>query len=527
MLIPTILLALTVLSPDTAHGGAVIDMSAANVPVLLGPTENAQFGHSLAIGDVDGDGDNEMVVGAPGDSGPMGIPNVGAVYVIESIVLETAERPAVADMVASLVLAGPWRNGRFGSSLCLCDLDGDGAEDLIVGAPSSGDEEALESGALAVYLGREGAMLAPEPDIIIRGDWSGGRFGSTLAGADLDNDGRVELLVGAPRAGEEGGRGPGIVYAFSGSDLVPGEFSAAEVAAATIRGERPGDSLGGLAVGDLNGDGSSELVLSSARADGDGAELIDAGTVYVIDAADVLERRDVSLSNETSLAVFEGNATRGYFGGSLSVGDIDDDGRADLLVSAYASGRRWEKVEASGEAFIAFGLDVPGGDVADRGTDAGPTAPQGAESGGSLSGPGGEPPIGGALSFVSRRRWDVYGLPVLLADLNGDRSDEVIVAAQFADGPERERQACGEVYIYWGSLKSVMSAKAGKPDLADVTLVGPHENGMFGGSLAVRNIIAGHLPDLVVGEPDYPGEGSGTLPGRGAVSVVPDSLFLR
>jgi hypothetical protein len=131
--------------------------------------------------------------------------------------------------------------------------------------------------------------------------------------------------------------------------------------------------------------------------------------------------------------------------------------------------------------------------------------------------------------FTGGSRSDLFGLPVLLADLNGDGADDIVAAAQYADGPGNDRNACGEVYAYWGSLRSVMLAKAGSTDLADITIAGASPEDAIGGSLLVLRSVEGGSPSLIIGAPSASGvsELGEELRRSGKLILVPGDLLSR
>ncbi len=196
----------------------------------------------------------------------------------------------------------------------------------------------------------------------------------------------------------------------------------------------------------------------------------------------------------------------------MSVGDIDFDGIDDVLVAAYASKAHRKKLEATGEVFVLFGNRAGESDEL-----------EGAAAWASTLDDPGVP------RFHGRSRSDLFGLPVLLADLNGDGSVDIIAASQYADGPDDKRNACGEVYVYWGSVRSVIAAKAGSTELADVTVVGESPEDSIGGSLLVVEISEGEPPALLIGAPNAPGaaEDGAPIQRRGKLILLPGESLLR
>ena len=239
-----------------------------------------------AAGDVDGDGAGDVIAGAPG---------ADRAYVYSG-----------RDGRLLLTLAPDTTPERFGQAAAgIGDQNGDGRPDLMVGAPGGG---VAGSGAGRAYLfsGADGARLAT-----LEGEKAGDAFGSIVAGA---RDGRATpVLVGAPGAGPSG---RGRVYTYG-----PGGRTLAFV----IDADSTGAALGGMftsLVGDVNGDRVLDVYASDFSNSARGPS---TGRVYVYSGKD--GRR---------LYTFTGEGPGDGFGiGSADVGDVNRDGFADLLVGAW------------------------------------------------------------------------------------------------------------------------------------------------------------------------------------------------
>ncbi|MFZ5476182.1 MAG: integrin alpha [Myxococcota bacterium] len=142
-------------------------------------------------GDLDGDGLDDVAIAAPGVSD-----GAGVVYVVAATNALPSE---LAD--APLRVSGP-AGGELGSALLGAgDVDGDGDDDLLVGAPRYSGALSLEGAVFVVGGGTTGAVLADDLPKIT-GDLALAFAGTSLAAADLDGDGAGDLAVGVPNASE-------------------------------------------------------------------------------------------------------------------------------------------------------------------------------------------------------------------------------------------------------------------------------------------------------------------------------------
>ena len=217
------------------------------------------FYQSIELGDVTGDGVDELVFGDWGSS---------RVFVYEggsrSTSLDSGDRLALIDTDYSgescgyTVLAG-------------VDTDGDGVGDVVAGAPALNGE----TGRVVGVHGPIGRTTYAEEDLdfTIDGTATGGWFGVGLAaGGDLDDDGEPALVVGAPQADDGARTSAGAVYLFDG--LRSGAHDADD-ASITLTGTKGSQLLGyGVVTADVDGDGAVDLAFSGDRTDDDLVEAV-------------------------------------------------------------------------------------------------------------------------------------------------------------------------------------------------------------------------------------------------------------
>ncbi len=310
---------------------------------LVGEARDDNFGQAVALGDLDGDGHAELLVGAwqADNTGS----NAGAVYVYDGVAGQL-----FSDM-PSQILTGVVGGDRYGLSLAVCDLDGDSWNDVIVGAADSEDRDRTprlsNQGSIFIHANVEGRILT-SPTQTIHGEvfLADGtrtahnelRFGTWLASGDFDgdmlcdvavyavrpdativDDGAVSIHRGrAPTAGTRGGLEPEpMLY----------------VAAPGMDGARSSRLGRSLAMGDLDGDGRDELAIGqplfdsvnamAAAQDQTGAVRVLRGRAAGMGTT-VLRPEDAELTITSDAA----NLQIGY---SVAIGDATGDGTADLV----------------------------------------------------------------------------------------------------------------------------------------------------------------------------------------------------
>ena len=237
---------------------------------LEGATSGDRAGASVAVvGDTDGDGLDDLLVGVPGHGGHG--PGTGAAYLFRAPLAGTA-RVDLADVS----MMGEAEGDAAGSVVAAAgDTDADGYADLLVGAPTS-DKTTADGGAAFLVLGpvSASAMELTDADAIFSGDIAGILVGSALAGGDVDSDGYDDVLVGAPGAdfaASDNGVGYLVLGPFAGSLCTCGSDAKLYGAGDDYRA---GSSV--ALPGDVDGDGFGDL-LRGAPGGGAGAAYLVLG----------------------------------------------------------------------------------------------------------------------------------------------------------------------------------------------------------------------------------------------------------
>lgn len=221
----------------------------------------SRFGASIAVlEDVDGDGQGELLVGAPDCGAGCG---AGSVFLISD--------PVQSTVAGALQWVGSTLAGTGTSVASLGDLNGDGVTDFGIGSPGQ-FAGASSSGRADVYYGPLAGDVAPSPDLALATEEADDRVGHVIAsGGDDDGDGFGSVVVSAPGALD----GRGKLFTLR----APLRDAFLQVADGRVEGDKAGDGLAdAVDVGDLDADGLSDLIVGVRSADAGGS---DAGAVYV------------------------------------------------------------------------------------------------------------------------------------------------------------------------------------------------------------------------------------------------------
>jgi hypothetical protein len=422
--------------------------------VATGTQATARFGSSAAAGDVNGDGFADLVAGAPYYTN--GESEEGAVYVYYGSAAGLSSTPVVVESGQA--------GARMGWSVGAADVNGDGFDDVVAGAPYYTNGES-EEGAVHVYYG-SAAGLSSTPAVVVESNQAAAHFGYSVGSAgDVNGDGSDDVVIGAPYAGDQAEEGRAFVYYGAASGLntssawtVESNQAGAHLgysvgAAGDVNGDgfadvaigapdyeaspqntnegvvrvyygsssgisatSPGVARGGQAgarlgwsvgaAGDVNGDGYDDVVAGAINAGSGGRAYVYRGSAAGLNTtpAWTLESdqaganfgwsaigvgdvngdgyADVAVgapdydhpqNNEGCLFVYRGSAAGlgatpawtaesdqdlAYFGSALAAGDVNGDGYADVVAGApyYAAG------QGQGRVFVYHGddLDVDG-----------------------------------------------------------------------------------------------------------------------------------------------------------------------
>jgi hypothetical protein len=425
---------------------------------------------TTSAGDVDGDGREDLLIGAPGYGQEIGI---GRVYLILG-----ADIPVTGEV--NLDSAVCTFNGDNEDDLMGIvftgggDLDGDGLSDVALGQPDGNNK----NGYVTVFLGKNispNTDFSPsDADYYLEGDLSE-QAGSSLAFVnDIDGDGNDELLVGAETNSYDTSQGSadkeGAAYMVFSSHLQSSSnVRLIENSSRTIirMSGMSDDAYTGSAVasmGDMNGDGFGDFAINSPTSHY-GAE--DAGAVFVVSGADLITNTEFDLIFD-SLMIY-GVELDSRAGHSIAnAGDVDGDGTDDLLIGSPML------YEERGGAYLFLGSTILG-KIANGEIEMSVEQYD--------------------FSFSGENIGDAAGYSLSgIGDMDNDGLDDIAISSPFVSDGANSR---GMVYAIFGERLTTSEIPLG---LATISFMGEDTNDRLGISLSgPLDINADGFSDIVLG----------------------------
>lgn len=365
---------------------------------------------------------------------------------------------------------------KTGQALTTGDFNGDGWQDLAVGAPGRDENARPKEGRVFVFwgsvqLGGQRDLDLTTADLEIIGSQLHAGLGTALSAADVNGDGIDDLIMSEPGAATDAGEQTGVVSILFGRQNLPGTMTVLD-ADVRISGEDRGNQIGeALATGDVNGDGTTDVIVGARMAGTD--ERAVAGKVYVLHGQEVWPR-NIDLANTSTDVTIVGKGNNQFVGNAVAAADVNDDGYDDLIVGNFKAdvleGVYGGKVDA-GKTYVFFGSDTLAGEI-DLANE--------------------EPDV----TLLGAAEQDHLGIAMTGGDLNGDGISDLVVGARWAedDAPKN----AGKVYVFYGRQRWPTTVNLAS-EASDLEIVGAAGTSDLGMALAMGDVNGDQREDLIIG----------------------------
>jgi hypothetical protein len=332
----------------------------------------------------------------------------------------------------------------------------------------------------------------------------GGEIGLPVAAGDINRDGRADVIFcemyASAGPGQRINNGQVNFYLSDGRDSGTVDATTQPSSISTLIGQASGDLLGSaVAIGDVNGDGFPDVVVSASLNDGPGGSRFNAGAVYVVPgSANFHLNADLQTPDgipPAGITVIYGPQINGRFGIWVDTGDLNGDGIPDIIVGG-------DQLDSSagthvGGAYVIFGSrSLP--QVIDLAS----------------------PPAGVQITRIAGvNQQDHWGACVHAGDINNDGIADLVISAaldrdsasyispgdenngeNFAGaGGEIGRNGCGEVYVLYGSHNWPAQIDLRQPPAGSTHIIGANQGDLLGSQLFSADINGDGKTDLILG----------------------------
>lgn len=446
---------------------------------LFGLRGSDHFGQALATGDVDGDGQMDVLVGSP-NYDPTSDSNFNAGMATLFLGSTIGAGGSWQDSDAALTIYGVDEMEGLASSVGLSDVDGDGLDDLWIGA-HQGETTGQDTGIVHLFYAVDlqsklsgQSLKATDADLLLVGegnyDYAG--FAMTNAG-DVDGDDLDDWLIGAHQADAES-EDVGKTYLFYATTLqgLSGEQSIAQ-ADVTFVGEAGSDFSGYSVAGgsDVDRDGLADILIGAGNHDANGN---DSGAAYLF-LSKSLSPGTLSLG-EADLTLVGGS--EGDWAGRVvvSIPAADRNRRGDWAVSSS-----WNDDSANnaGKVSLLTGAQLW-------------AAIKNGDSTMSLS--------NAAVTIVGAEQEAFLGQTLAVGDLDGDRYSDLLIGSPLHDSGDLAD--AGVVHLFVGSAwQDAIGQQALSTDDATSTFVGSAAYDSVGTSIATGDLDGNGIDEILVGIP--------------------------
>ncbi|MEQ9264548.1 MAG: T9SS type A sorting domain-containing protein [Balneolaceae bacterium] len=402
--------------------------------VLNGENVNDNSGGSIAVGDINGDNLDDVIIGAkraaPSNGSGGSFSDGGKIYVVygKTTAFDSSINLSSLNGTSGFIFNGSSSNDYTGRTVVSGDINGDGFDDIITSAGAayySTEKVEVLFGANNLSSSINASSLNGTTGFIFNriNDYDFLGYEQGLATGDVNGDGIDDLIIGASGGDPEGDTDAGETYVIFGKTTA---FSSAIDISAVIDGTN-GFIINGIDAndfsgesafaGDVNGDGIKDVIIGATSADPNGSA---SGETYVLFGSSSFESSiELSSLNGTTGFVLNGISANDESGQSFSVNDINHDGTKDLIVGAD---RVNTNTDDEGQVYVVFGSSSYASSIELS----------------SLNGTNG-------FAINGTDANDYIGQTIATGDINGDGSIDIIISATHGD-PNGSNS--GETYVF-------------------------------------------------------------------------------
>ncbi len=418
------LLGIATISGAPALGtSASIDLAAPGTTRFDGLAAGDRAGNAVAgAGDINHDGFDDILIGAASTDA-----NAGAAFVV----LGNPDQPnrVLAEFGASgFRISAASEGDAVGTCVAEAgDVNGDGFDDVIIGAPQA-DPGGMNEGSAYIVFGRPDPghvdLGTPGPQWVrIDGANPDDHIGTRVAAAgDVNGDGYGDVLLGSEFLGPNGPFSGGAYLVYGSANPGPVDLGSVGPRGFAIDGGAAVDFAGAVAgAGDVNKDGLDDVIVGARGVDvnGDGA-----GAGYVIYGRSDGKTIDLGALAPADGFRIDGAAPKDNSGYAVAgAGDVNADGFDDVIISSHNASP--DAVSQAGSAHLVFGAA--------------------AHTGVNLAAPGSAVMRIDGVAAGDMAGWSVAGV----GDVNRDQRPDLLIGARFADPVGREQ--AGAAYLVYGA----------------------------------------------------------------------------
>ena len=429
--------------------------------IMYGNGQEDNAGSSVAVGDVNNDSIDDMIIGAVGAGyGGEAYIVYGGNYVSGTIMNLSTNANVTYEAVDS--------NENVGITVAVGDVNNDSIKDILISAVNTygWNDEFYSAGEVYLVYGSPSLtdMNLSSANATFYGYNENDYVGYSLAVGDVNNDSIKDILITSPSAAYNG-VSVGNIYVIFGktsslNDIILNQSNV------TFYGINSYYKAGFyVASGDVNNDSVDDIVTSGLSGN---------GKIYVVYGNNSLTDRNLSFADVT----YTGKKSGDDAGSSVSVEDINDDQVKDIIITAGDADGADNSLNESGEIYVIYGSTS----LSDTTLDNANLTFYGVDEG-----------DGEKTTMVD---YYDFGIVTTINDINNDSINDIIIASSGADGYNNTYQDVGEAYIVYSPIADTNLSDA------NLTIYGGSNisrNDFFGTSVATGDFNIDGLQDYLIG----------------------------